>query len=162
MTTEKIYVKGLFSDGTKRDLNSSASGTMYESSDPTVATVSTEGMVRRVGGGRAFITVRNGDKQVKVEIVIPVINQIVIEPTPATISMSEGRRTLQLKVSGIHSIDGHGEILTQASTGTTYQSSDEKVVRVGRNGNLHAVARGQAEITVRHADVSAQLPVEVK
>lgn len=162
ITSEKVYVSGLYSDGTKRDLNSSASGTLYESSNPKVVTVDAEGLLRRGEGGQTFITIRNGDKQAKVEVIVPVLKRILIEPNPATIVLQDGHYTLQLKVIGILSHSDRHENITHASEGTSYQSSDQKVVRVGRNGNLHAVGKGRAEVTVRNEGVSTRLPIEIK
>jgi hypothetical protein len=68
--TEDISVGGMYSDGVKRNITSSADGTTYTSSNEKVVTVSPEGDVSVQGVGTAKITVRNGKYSVDVEIIV--------------------------------------------------------------------------------------------
>jgi hypothetical protein len=63
-----LYVEGLFSDGTKRRISASGLGTTYETSDPLIVTVDSEGSVRPVAPGNATITVRNSGREVTVPV----------------------------------------------------------------------------------------------
>jgi len=59
----QIYLKGIFSDGVKRDVWSASTGTTYNSSDEKVVTVNSDGLVTAKGPGKASITAVNGDKE---------------------------------------------------------------------------------------------------
>lgn len=64
----KIHIYGIYSDGVKRRLESSLVGTTYQTSDPRIAAVDTEGLVTAVSSGKAVITVKNGNKQLQIQI----------------------------------------------------------------------------------------------
>lgn len=59
-----VTVMGNFSDGIQRIVTPSALGTTYLTSDPSVATVSSEGVVTAVGEGSAAIIAQNGGFEV--------------------------------------------------------------------------------------------------
>ena len=67
----------------------------------------------------------------------------------------------QLRVDGIYS-DGVERDLTSSSAGTTYTSSNEKIVTVNSEGKMKAQGIGEAKITVRNGKYSAQVDVVVK
>lgn len=74
---------------------------------------------------------RNGQNQPLIDVIVPVIERFVLNPYPATIDLAEGRQALQLKVMGVLSHEDRREVITRESDETRYQSSDERVVRVG-------------------------------
>lgn len=57
--TEQLVVTGTLPTGSTTDLSTQASGTLYVTSNPLIATVSTNGVVTAVGPGQAYITARN-------------------------------------------------------------------------------------------------------
>jgi hypothetical protein len=67
---EKIYLYGQFSDGVKRNISSSATGTMYQTSDARIATVDTEGLVTAIAPGKAVIITKNGNRQIQIGVQI--------------------------------------------------------------------------------------------
>jgi hypothetical protein len=67
----------------------------------------------------------------------------------------------QIYVQGIYS-DGVERDLRAAQTGTTYVSSNEKVVTVSADGLAIAVGPGTAQIAVRNGDKKFVLDVVVK
>lgn len=70
--SRQLSVSGIYSDGVKRKLTSSDSGTTYVSSNEQIVTVSPDGKVNAKGLGEAKITVKNGNYSVQVDIeVIP-------------------------------------------------------------------------------------------
>jgi len=69
--------------------------------------------------------------------------------------------TEQLYIEGIYS-DGVERDLRLGQTGTTYASSNEKVVSVNANGLATSVGPGTALITVRNGDKKLVLDVVVK
>jgi len=58
--TARLHVQGIYSNGIKLDLTSSASGTTYSSNNPNVLSVDTEGNVQAKQFGTAVVTVQNG------------------------------------------------------------------------------------------------------
>ncbi|MFQ5656768.1 MAG: Ig-like domain-containing protein [Candidatus Methylomirabilales bacterium] len=69
VTEQVLSVEGTFTDGMNRDITKS-SETTYTSSNPQVATVSTEGFVEAVDNGTATITVTYKDKSVTVPVTV--------------------------------------------------------------------------------------------
>lgn len=69
-STKHIGVIGIFSDNTERFVDGAMAGTIFESSDPTTATVSANGDVQAKKNGNAFILIKNGNQQLKVKVVI--------------------------------------------------------------------------------------------
>jgi len=69
--------------------------------------------------------------------------------------------TRQLGVAGVYS-DGISRQIASSSMGTTYTSSDEKVVTVSPEGKVTAQGLGNATITVRNGKFSATVKVVVK
>jgi len=65
-----LRVEGMYSDGVKRELNSSASGTTYTSSDETIVTVDTEGKMTAQKLGKAKITIKNGNYSATVVVAV--------------------------------------------------------------------------------------------
>ncbi|GEN06371.1 choice-of-anchor A domain-containing protein [Myxococcus fulvus] len=57
--TSNLVVVGAFTDGVKRDVTRATTGTIYSTSNPSVAVVSPDGVVTGVGPGLATIVVRN-------------------------------------------------------------------------------------------------------
>lgn len=71
----QIIVRGEFADGVTRHIESSWSGTSYESSDLSVVEVTSEGSVVPRGIGTATIVVRNGTAQDSVAVeVLELVN----------------------------------------------------------------------------------------
>ena len=73
--TRPLRAQGMYSDGVKRKLNSSASGTTYTSSDETIVTVDTEGNMTAQKLGRAEITIKNGNYSATVDVNVKPWNQ---------------------------------------------------------------------------------------
>lgn len=68
--TKNLKVMGVYSDGVKRKLVNSASGTTYTSSNDKVVTVEPDGKAVAQGVGKARITVRNGRVSVDVRVIV--------------------------------------------------------------------------------------------
>ncbi|MEP6944152.1 MAG: Ig-like domain-containing protein [Betaproteobacteria bacterium] len=56
-----LYLEATYADGSKADVSSCLLGTTYSTSDPSVARVSSNGVVRGLAPGIATITARHGD-----------------------------------------------------------------------------------------------------
>ena len=82
-----LWVQGLYDDGVERTITSPATGTTYMSSDPSIVTVSAEGVLRPESNGVATIIVSNGTVQDSISVdvrgVISVVFSDGFESIPA-------------------------------------------------------------------------------
>lgn len=70
-------------------------------------------------------------------------------------------KTFELPVVGLYS-DGVVRPIRLPGTGTTYESSDETVVRVHPNGLLQLMGNGEATVTARNSGVEGTLSVRIE
>ena len=68
MLQYQLHVTGHYSDGIDRDITSPAAGTLYEPRDPSIVTVSPNGLLTGVAVGSTTIKVRNGSSQAGVAV----------------------------------------------------------------------------------------------
>jgi len=115
-------------------------GTIYQSSNKKVATVSKDGLVTieedAKAGARATITVKNGRKSVKISVAVPRIISLTVSPKKASVEPGE---TLQLTVSAGLS-DRSKRDVTKGEAGTIYKiaESDTKYAEINEDGLLQA------------------------
>jgi len=83
--------------------------------------------------------------------------------------MPENSNVVDIERYGTRQLTTHGQYsdnvnreMTSAASGTTYTSSNEKVVTVDAEGNVKAQGIGTATITVRNGKYSATVTVVVK
>ncbi len=71
--TMQLTVNASMSDGTTEDITSSEKGTEYQSDDPSVVTVDSEGFVTAVGVGKAKVVVNIGliSDEIEIEVLNP-------------------------------------------------------------------------------------------
>jgi len=113
------------------------------------------------------------EKEVEIQIVLPsniVLSGISVDPTrillqklplesdPNKVRAYENRG---IGVGGVYS-DGIEREITASANGTTYTSSNEKVVTVDAEGNVKAQGLGAATINVRNGKYNATVKVVVK
>ena len=129
----------------------------WMSSDNEVATVSSSGRVKAIGNGKATITVRTKDNNKVATCAITVaqyVTGILLDKT--SLSLLKGKTaTLIATVSPNNANDKT----------LTWTSSDPLVVEVNDSGQVTALSKGMAEITVVANDgsgVSASCDVEVR
>ena len=114
----------------------------YKSSDDSVATVDKKGIVTAVGEGTAIITLSVGDDE------IYAINSTNVSVTVSKIptEISADPTSLDLLIGNESQIVA---TLTPRDAGNvTFTSNDEDVVTVDANGNIIAVGKGNATITL--------------
>ena len=127
----------------------------WSSNNPSVATVSAQGLVTAVKNGVARITATSGGVSSGIDVtVMQEAGSIVIEPGEATL-MSLGA-TVQLAAAVL---DGQGQPVSGAVV--TRQSSDEQVATVSAQGLVTAVKNGVARITATSGGVSSGIDVTV-
>lgn len=86
---------------------------------------------------------------------------LYIAPPDSSLEDRQRIETDEVSVAGIYS-DGISRLITPSAMGTTYVSSDEKVVTVDSEGKLAAKALGRSKIAVRNGKYSAAVRVVVK
>ncbi|MDE5840324.1 MAG: Ig-like domain-containing protein, partial [Muribaculaceae bacterium] len=126
----------------------------WTSSDETVATVDSKGVVTGVKAGTAVITAKAGEKTATCTVTV---TAKVIAVTGITLSQTEA--TVEV-----------GEPLTLVATVTpdnatdktvTWSSSNEAVATVDQDGKVTTLATGQVTITAEAGDYSAECVVTV-
>lgn len=129
----------------------------WTSSNENVATVDNNGVVTAVSEGTAVITVKVGEAtdtcKVTVEypeVVIPV-ESIKLNTEKVTLTSSGATFALEVNVEPENTTDKN----------ITFTSSNEKVATVDSNGVITAVGEGEAVITVKIGDVTAEVKVVV-
>lgn len=120
----------------------------WTSSDETVATVDETGLVTAVGAGEADVTVSVADANISSTTHV----KVVITPTGV-----EAPDSIELVTNGENSKALGAKMTTEDATEVklAYESSDENVATVDKNGVVTAVADGECVITTY---VTADIP----
>ena len=127
---------------------------LYESSDESVLTVSSTGLVTPVGNGTADVYVYSKDRAVYNYITFEIVDYVALE------GLAFPASSMRLAVGKTASVSCQ---LTPANTTrrhVTYTSSDEEVVKVDEAGNITAIAKGIAQITATCEGYTATMLVE--
>jgi serine/threonine-protein kinase len=124
----------------------------WRSSEPSVATVSSDGRLtaRRVGRATVSATCEGIRGEAEVNVVTAVAHSVVIAAPPSPLRLGD-RITLEATV-----YDASGESIKRP---VTWRSSDSRVASVDQTGRVTAQAEGWAIVTA-HAD-GVGSPVEV-
>ncbi|WP_428267233.1 choice-of-anchor L domain-containing protein [Haliangium sp.] len=69
-STQTLTVRGHYDDGVTRDITSAASGTVYQTANPAIVTVSATGSIAATGPGITTVVARNGDRQASVSVTV--------------------------------------------------------------------------------------------
>ncbi|SMB96533.1 Alpha-tubulin suppressor [Thermanaeromonas toyohensis ToBE] len=151
--TQQLTVVANYSDGSSQDVTSSAT---YSSMNPSVASVSSSGLVTAVNTGSTAITVSYGSlsTQVPVTVTAAVVDSLTI--TPSSVTLPKGG-TQQLTVTANYS-DGSSQDVTGSAS---YSSSNPSVATVSSSGLISAVEVGSAAITVSYGGKTSEVPVQV-
>ena len=130
----------------------------YTSMDESVVTVSDTGLITPVAAGGTLVRVSNADGSVYKDVAVHVADCVPLE------SLTLNEDALRLPVGTSEKLT---PVLTPADTtrtGVVYESANESVATVDRDGTVHAVAVGTAVITARPAmgeDFAASVTVTV-
>lgn len=120
----------------------------WESSDETIATVDSQGTIRARRGGTCTITGTCGDKSIKAYVT----NEFTVPETTLDMNMEDITMTYEGQTAEL-AIDY--ELTDEQIKATVWESSDEKVAMVDKNGVVTAVANGTAVITASIGDYTA-------
>jgi hypothetical protein len=107
----ELPVVGEFADGVTRPISAPSTGTRYQSTNPKVVKILSDGMLQIVGNGKTVITVTNRGKQASLDIEVNVND----EPNEPPVADAGTNKTVKagtkVKLSGLRSRDPEGEAL---------------------------------------------------
>ena len=123
----------------------------WSSSNEKVATVSSKGVVKAIGKGKATITVTTDNgKKATFKVNVPTAPaEVKLSKTSATVVVGES-----LKLKAAVSPSG-------AKTKLTWSSSNEKVAKVTQKGVVSALKKGSATITAKVASYEKECALTV-
>lgn len=134
---------------------SSGQAVVWASRNPSVASVSSGGLVTALGNGMADITATVGQKQGKSTVTVSQsARTITIEPSSVTLTKAGETAKLQASV-----LDKNGRIIEDAVV--KWVISDESVATVSDDGLVTAIRTGSAVVTVTSGEISASVTVTV-
>ena len=133
----------------------STAAVQWSSAEPTVASVSTNGLVSAIATGTARIIARSGDAADTARVVV--LAEVVpfhVRPNAASVMLGE---TLQLNVSAA----GDGQAATLGSAPVTWASSDPTIATVSPDGVVETVGVGDVTLTATINQVTSAAAVRV-
>jgi hypothetical protein len=150
--SESFTATGNYSDGHSEDITVAVS---WSSSDDTLASVDTEGLVSGVTTGTTSIQASMDSVMGETPVTISnaVLNQITLDPQDPELAAGLSR---SFSATG-HYSDGAALLLT----GLSWVSSDETVATITSNGRVTAVSPGVTDITATDGTVSGQTSLRV-
>ena len=123
----------------------------WSSSDLSVATITTNGMVIAMGGGKATITARIGYESASCEITVKVpVKYVMLSQNSLTLNEGE---SVTLKATVIPDDADNKDV--------TWSTSDGSIVSVDQDGTIHALKQGSADILAKAGDIQATCTVTV-
>ena len=151
--SETVQLRATVRDG-NNNIFSDAS-ISWSSSNPSVATVNTQGLVTARGSGSTIITATAGDRTATAAItVVQLPNTVVITPASATLfAIGE---TVQL-----HATVKDEKAQTVPGATVTWQSNNTTVANVNSSGLVTAHQNGTTTITVTSGGKSASVTITV-
>lgn len=130
----------------------------YTSLDESVVTVSDAGLITPVAAGGTLVRVSNADGSVYKDVAVHVTDCVPLE------SLTLNEDALRLPVGASEKLTPVLAPVDTTRTGVVYESANENVATVDRDGTVHAVSVGTAVITARPAmgeDFAASVTVTV-
>ncbi|MED1642985.1 Ig-like domain-containing protein, partial [Brevibacillus agri] len=150
---QRVYATAFFTDGSSKDVNSVAS---FQTSNPSVAQVSSQGVITGIAPGTATITASYDGKSASAQVVVQGAYLQELKATPAQLSLTAGNKG-QLNIAATYS-NGVAENVTQQAE---YTSNSPAVASVESGGIVTARAEGTTQITVRYGGKSTTVSVTV-
>ena len=127
----------------------------WTSSDASVATVSSQGVVNSVGNGSAQITVRSGSASASVQVTVTqVAASIQVSPPRLTIAVLGRTASFRATV-----FDAGRQAMPEAPV--SWSSSDESVATVNADGVVTAVGNGTATIRATSGAATATALIQI-
>ncbi|MYK65262.1 MAG: hypothetical protein F4022_02205, partial [Gemmatimonadetes bacterium] len=129
-------------------------GISWASSDESVATVDSTGLVRAIGRGEAAITATAGSASASARVTVATtVTTVLLTPSEAVLSVSD---SLLLSATAW---DGNGALVEDAEV--TWASGNESIATVTESGVVRGVTGGRAPITATSGAASGSADVTV-
>ena len=129
----------------------------WKSSDPSVATVSSTGLVKAVKAGSATITVSSANgKSATASVVVKAAGTVTVPVSMVSVS---GSKTVS--VGSTTKLSATVSPSNATNKTVTWGSTDPKVATVSSDGTVTGVAKGSARIVATAGNVSAAFDVSV-
>jgi uncharacterized protein YjdB len=152
-STLQLSATGAYSDHSTQDLTSSATWT---SSDETVATISSAGLVTAVGTGTATISAESGSITGSTNVTVTPATLQSIAVTPANPSIAKGT-SQQFTATGTFSDTSTQDVTDQV----TWASDTLSVATVSGTGLATAVSAGTASISASMSGITGSTRLTV-
>jgi hypothetical protein len=151
-TSQQFTATGVYSDGSFRDLTSTATWT----SSASAATVSSAGLVAGVSQGTSTIQASSGSQSASTTVTVgaPVLVALALTPSTATIALGT---TQQYQVVGTYT-DGSTQNLTSA---VNWSSVPQNVAPISAAGLASSTGQGTATITARSGRLNSVATLHV-
>lgn len=155
--TFPLNVKGVYSDGTLRDVTAE---TVYFSEDGTVASVNANGVITGVAQGNTYIRMSYGGVEYKIAVVVSVADQAVMtgikfDSNGYTVAAGDTRN---MTVQALYS-DGSMQVVTSQAK---FSTSAPQIASMNGNGRVKAKKAGTAIITAAYKGFETQAEVVVE
>ncbi len=160
-------IKVLKVDGSRTiDVTDSNSGITYSTSDPTLGSVTNNGLIKiaegvKSGTLKVLINYQGISKEVVVKITEPTVKTLLISPTEENLSLVNN--SVQIVVKGLMT-DGSSRDVTLAKDGTIYSSSNTNIAQVTSDGLVtipENAKSGTVKITVNHKGIVVESVLHV-
>ena len=150
--TLQLSANGSYSDGTNSNLTSQAT---WKTSDSTIATISSSGLLTALKQGSVSVTAAMGGVTGSASITVgqPILRSITVTGPP---SVALGA-TAQLTAQGVYS----DQSTTTVTSQVTWQTSDSTVATVSASGLLTAKKLGSVTVTATFGSLLGSVPVTV-
>ncbi|RNB51743.1 peptidase S8 [Brevibacillus gelatini] len=150
---QRVYATAYYTDGSSKDVNSAAS---FQTSNPSVAQVSSQGVITGIAPGTATVTASYNGKSAAAQVIVQGAYLQALRATPAQLSLTAGNKG-QLNIVATYS-NGVEENVTQQAE---YTSSNPAVASVESGGIVTARAEGTTQATIRYGGKSTTVSVTV-
>jgi len=151
---KQLTVTALLSDGTSENVTSKAT---YSSSNTSVATVGTGGLVtgKAVGTAKVTVTYKGKSAYVDVNVFEPIVERIKVISEEGNILRRGG--ALQLKTTAVMS-DGTIKNVTNEAN---YESSNPSIAKVSNTGVVTGLGEGSTLITAEYDNKTDTIKIEI-
>jgi len=126
----------------------------WTSRDPKVAAVTEQGEVAAVGSGHAVIEARIGSLRAEVGVEVDLVEKLAVDQPLVELSVTDDPVKVPMRALGL---DGQPRLDRQI----TYTCSAPAVARVDPEGRIWGMEPGEAVITGKHEDKTAEVRVRV-
>ena len=159
-SSQSLYIGGVFAlAATVKPDDAADPSITWSSSDTSVATVNSSGVVTAKRIGTCTITASAGDKSATCSITVNPDPEIKVESVRLSIGMDA---VIVMYVGDTSVLNANVSPSNADNKSVTWQSSDSSVATVSSTGKVTAVAVGEATITITASDKSDSFRVLVK